>query len=134
MDSDLVAIKNVLKQYASSCSEGDFELWMSLWADDGVQMPPDAGTKIGKSQIREAMSAPFEGMDLNLVIHEIEDARIHGDLGLTRCRYSLMGKPKNGGDTIEIMPEGKALTLFGKQSDNSWKIVYDCFNSSIGQP
>ena len=131
MDSEITAIKDVLNQFASSCSEGDFEHWISLWTDDGVQMPPDAETRVGKSQIREAMSPPFEAMDLELVLHEIEDAQVHGDSGLTRCRYTLKGTPKDGGDPVEIMPNGKALTLYRRQSDGSWKIVYDCFNSSI---
>ena len=93
-------------------------------------MPPSSTTKVGKSEIREAMSPPFEAMDLEMVLHEIEDGRIRGDSGLTRCRYSLKGTPKNGGESVEIMPDGKALTLYNRQPDGSWKIVYDCFNSS----
>ena len=131
MDSDVTAIKEVLNQYAATICEGNFESWMSLWVDNGVQMPPDAGKNVGIAQIREANSAPFEAMDLDMVIHEIEDASIHGDLGLTRCRYTLKGTPKDGGETIDIMADGKALTLYGRQPDGSWKIVYDCFNSNI---
>lgn len=69
---------------------------------------------------------------MELVIIKIEEARIYGDLGLTRCRYSLKGVPKGGSETIEIMTDGKALTLYSRQPDGSWKIVYDCFNSNIG--
>jgi len=30
---------------------------------------------------------------------------------------------------------GKALTLYQRQSDGSWKIIYDCYNSSVpGNP
>ena len=130
MDSEVSAIKEVLNQFAASLCAGNFEQWMSLWSEDGVQMPPGSTTKVGKSEIREAMSPPFETMDLEMVIHEIEDARIIADSGLTRCRYTLTGTPKEGGDVVEIMPDGKALTLYSKQSDGSWKIVYDCFNSS----
>ena len=131
MDSDVSAIKEVLNQYASSCCAGDFEQWMSLWTEDGVQMPPDSATKVGKSEIREAMRPAFDAMDLQLVIHEIEDARVDGDSGLTRCRYTLTGTPKEGGETVAIMPDGKALTLYNKQANGYWKIVYDCFNSSV---
>ncbi|PCI74313.1 MAG: hypothetical protein COB20_15295 [SAR86 cluster bacterium] len=130
MDSEISAIKEVLNQFAASICAGNFEQWMSFWSEDGVQMPPGSTTKVGKSEIREAMSPPFEAMNLQMVIHEIEDARISGDSGLTRCRYSLKGTPKNGGESVEIMPDGKALTLYNRQPDGSWKIVYDCFNSS----
>ena len=110
MNSDVSAIKEVLNQYASSCSNGDFDLWMSLWADDGIQMPPGAPTRKGKAQIRESMSPPFEAMDLKLVLHEIEEATIHGDIGLTRCRYSLRGTPKEGGDSVDITPHERPDT------------------------
>jgi ketosteroid isomerase-like protein len=39
--------------------------------------------------------------------------------------------PKEGGDRIEAMPDGKALTLYERQSDGTWKIVCDCFNSNV---
>ena len=70
-------------------------------------------------------------MNLDIAIVSIEDAKVHGDLGLTRCTYTLKATPKAGGETINAMPDGKALTLYGRQSDGSWKIVYDCFNSNV---
>jgi len=39
--------------------------------------------------------------------------------------------PKAGGETIHAMPDAKALTLYERQPDGSWKIVYDCFNSNL---
>ena len=127
---DTTVIKEVLGQYEASCNSGDFGLWISLWADDGVQMPPDTPTRIGKEQIREGMEPVFDQMNLEIAIHSIEDAKVYGDFGLTRCTYTLKLTPKAGGETIDAMPDGKALTLYERQSDGSWKIVYDCFNSS----
>ena len=118
-ESDVYAIKGVLVQYAEAVRAGDFERWLSLWADDGVQMPPDAPTRVGKDAIRDGMKPAFDGMDLSITIHDIEDAQTWGDRGLTRCRYSLALTPKSGGDTINAMPDGKALTLYERQSDGS---------------
>lgn len=131
MDSDQRALNEVLNQFAASICGGDFEHWMSLWAEEGVQMAPNAPTLVGKTKVKESMNSMFETLDLELVIHEIEDTKVFGEIGLTRCRYSLKGTPKDGGETIEFMPDGKALTLYRKKSDGSWKIIYDCFNSSI---
>lgn len=130
MEADITAIKEMLKQYAVITNAGDWDRWISLWADDGVQMPPDDPARVGKEQIRAGMKPLFDQLNLDIVIHSIEDAKIYGDLGLTRCIYSLKATPKAGGETIDVMPEGKALTLYGRQPDGSWKIVYDCFNSS----
>ena len=131
MDADIAAIKEVLNQYAAGCTTGDFDLWISLWADKGIQMPPDAPANVGKEEILREMKPEFDELDMNLELLSVEDARIFGDLGLTRCVYRLEVAPKAGGETIAAMPEGKALTLYEKQSDGTWKIVYDCFNSSI---
>jgi len=127
---DITAIKEMLSQYAVGCNTGDFDLWISLWADDGVQMPPDTPVRIGKEQIREGMKPAFDQMNLEIAITSIDEAKVYGGLGLTRCTYTLKMTPKEGGDTITAMPDGKALTLYEKQSDGSWKVTYDCFNSN----
>ena len=130
MEADITAIKEMLNRYAIITNAGDWDRWISLWADDGVQMPSDDPARIGKEQIRAGMKPLFDQLNLDIVIQSIEDARIYGDLGFTRCIYTLKATPKAGGETIDVMPEGKALTLYERQPDGSWKIVYDCFNSS----
>ena len=130
-EADITAIKEVLNQYAVAANAGDFDLWISLWADDAVRMAPDTPAQIGKEQIREAMKPAFDQMTVDLVITSIEDARVYGDLGLTRCKCTLDMTPRSGGETIHAMPDAKALTLYERQPDGSWKIVYDCFNSNL---
>ncbi|TET25720.1 MAG: SgcJ/EcaC family oxidoreductase [Candidatus Aminicenantes bacterium] len=131
VEADISAIKEMLNQYAVALNTGDFDLWISLWADDGVQMPPDAPAVIGKEQIRDAMKPAFDQMTVDIAITSIEDVKVYGDLGLTHCKYTLDMTPKAGGETIHAMRDGKALTLLERQSDGSWKIVYDCFNSNV---
>ena len=131
METDIAAIRGILDQFAVCASNGDFDLWMSLWTDHGIQMPPDAPALIGKEQIREGMKPAFDQMNLELTILSIEDAKIYSDLGLTRCIYTLKMTPKAGGETLNAMAPGKALTLYERQSDGDWKIAYDCFNSSV---
>jgi uncharacterized protein (TIGR02246 family) len=131
VEVDIAVFKEMLNQYAVAANTGDFDLWISLWADDGVQMPPDTPARIGKEQIQEAMNPAFEQMTLDITITSIEDAKVYGDLGVTRCNYTLDMTPKAGGEIIHAMRDGKALTLYERQSDGSWKIIYDCFNSNV---
>jgi len=131
VEADITAIKELGNQYAVACNTGDFDLWISLWADDGVQMPPGTPARIGKEQIREGMKPLFDQMNLDITIHSIEDAKVYGDFGLSRCTYTLKMTPKAGGEMINAMPDGKDLSLFERQSDGSWKLVYDCFNSNV---
>ena len=128
--NDIAAVKNKLLDYAKGCKTGDFEFWMSLWADDGVQMPPDTPTRVGIEQIREGMKPVFDQFNFEFDL-DIVEAKVYGDLGLTRCTYNLDLIPKAGGEKIPAMPDGKALTLYERQSDGSWKIIYDCFNSNV---
>jgi uncharacterized protein (TIGR02246 family) len=128
---DITAIKELLNQYVTSTNTGDFDLWMSLWADDGIQMPPNTPSRKGKEQIREGSKSTFDNMKMDIAIKSLEELEVHGDLGFTRCEYSIRLTPKAGGETIDAMPDGKVLTILRKQSDGSWKIAYDCFNSNV---
>jgi uncharacterized protein (TIGR02246 family) len=132
MEADITAIKEVLNQYGGAINAGNFDLWMSLWADTGVQMPPGSPARVGKEQIREGMGPLFDGMNLDITIDSLEETKVYGDLGLTRCTNTLKATPKAGGEEIVVEPDGKALTLYERQPDGSWKIAYDCFNSNVG--
>ena len=130
MGTDQEAISDVLRQYGAMVNSGDFESWISLWVSNGRQMPPDAPARVGVAAIREGMQPVFDHMKLEFDLVSIEEATVFGDLGLTRCNYSLSATPKEGGDTVEVMPDGKALTVYERQAGGSWKIIYDCFNSN----
>ena len=131
VEADITAINEIWTQYAATLTAGDLDLWISLWTDDGIRMAPDAPAVIGKEQIREAMKPVFDQMTLDVTITSIEDAKVYGDLGLTRCNATLDMTPKAGGETIHAMGDGKALTLYERQPDGSWKIAIDCFNSNV---
>lgn len=129
--ADLAAMRETLKGYEVTCNAGDFDGWMSLWAENGVQMPNDAPTRVGRERIREGMKPVFDAMDLSITIHDVQEVHVWGTHGMTRCTYSLALTPKVGGETIQAMPDGKALTLYEKRPDGAWKIACDCFNSNI---
>ena len=131
MQPDTDAIRDVLKKYAALCNNGDFESWISLWEAQGCQMPPGVPSRIGVDAIRKAMQPAFENMNLTLDLVAIDEVSVFDGVGLTRCTYSLRATPKEGGDSVGLMPDGKALTLYRRQSDGSWKISYDCFNSNL---
>jgi len=130
MESDIAAIKDVLNQYVKGVNSGDFDFYMSCWADHGVQMPPDALARVGKEQIRAHMKSVFDEMNMEVTTLSFEDVKVYGDLGYTRCNYRLVVTPKSSEEVDYAPPDGKTLTLYERQSDGSWKIVYDCYNSS----
>jgi uncharacterized protein (TIGR02246 family) len=126
--ADLAAIKDVMKQFAVAIDAGDLDGWLSLWANDGIQMPPEAPARKGKEQIRAGMKPAFDQYNLKMVINN-EELGASGDLGLARGTYIEYLTPKTGGETEKY--DGKYLTLLERQADGSWKVVRDCFNSNV---
>jgi len=122
---DITAIKEIFNQYTFACNTGDLDLWISLWTDNGIQMPPDTPARIGKEQIREKMKPLFDQFIIRIPI-TIREVRVAGDLAFSRGTYTLSTTPKAGGETIKL--SGKYLTILEKQVDGSWKIARDCFN------
>jgi ketosteroid isomerase-like protein len=131
VEADITKIKDGLKQYADAVNSGDFEIWISLWDNDGVQMPPNAPPIEGKEKIMEGNKSDFEKMNLEINHINIEEIQTSGELGFSRCSYTLAVSPKTGGEKIIVEPDGKDLAVWKRQSDGSWKILYDCFNSNV---
>jgi ketosteroid isomerase-like protein len=131
VEADIFKIKEGLKQYVETVNSGDFEGWISLWDNDGVQMPPNAPPIEGKEKIMEENKSGFEQMNMELTHMNVEEIQTSGDFGFSRCSYTLAVSPKTGGEKIMVEPDGKDLAVWKRQSDGSWKILYDCFNSNV---
>ena len=61
MVSDVARVYELWNEYTDACHAGDFERWMSLWINDGLQMPPDVPRRIGKEAIREGKRGVEKG-------------------------------------------------------------------------
>jgi uncharacterized protein (TIGR02246 family) len=125
-NTDVALIYELWESYAAEWSPGgDFERWMDLWADDGIQLPPDAPCNMGKGQIRAGNQPGYEGSEWKMKVYP-DDVQLFGDHAYTHGTYEFAFEPKGGGKTTEGM--GKFLTILQKQDDGSWKIAIDCFN------
>lgn len=128
VEADIAAINEIWNQYPLAINSADFDLWISLWEDDGVQMPPDAPAVFGKEQILVVNESKFEPFNVNMAIKN-DEVQINGDLAFSRGTYTAALTPKKGGETINLI--GKYLTILKKQTDGSWRIHCDCFNSNV---
>ena len=126
-EADISAINNNIDQYASSMNAGDLNLWISLWADDAIQMAPDAPAVIGKEQMRAKYESIFPLFIFKTTITN-EEVKIGGDLACSHGNYTVSMTPKAGGETIVI--DGKYLSIEERQADGSWKIIRSCFNDN----
>jgi len=127
VEADIAAINNNIEQYISSMNAGDLDRWISLWADDAIQLAPDAPAVIGKEQIRAKYESIFPLFIFNMSITN-EDVKISGDLACSYGNYTVSMTPEARGETIKI--DGKYLSIEERQADGSWKIIRSCFNDN----
>ena len=130
MSKEELEIKERIHDYQRAISNGDFEGWLSLWAEDGVQMPPNTSVKVGIGHIRGANKDIFT-FNLNMDVLGFPAVKVFNDIGISVCEYRIKGETKDGKEKVTVMENGKALTIFKKQIDGSWKIIFDCFNSNL---
>ena len=124
-DSDGSVGRDLLGSYAAAVTEGDFERWISLWVDHGIQMAPDFPQRVGKEEIHASMKPFFEMFEHEMTV-DCEEVRLAGDWGLARGTYTHTLHPRDGGGKTERT--GKFLTILERQGDGDWKIARDCFN------
>jgi len=123
--SDIVRINDLWKTYAAAVNNEDLENWISLWTENGIQMPPAAPRRIGKEQIRTEMQTLFDLFDEQMTLY-LEEVRVEGNMAYSHGTCDFVMTPKNGGGLIQ--GSGKFLTVLHRQIDGSWKIAVDCFS------
>jgi uncharacterized protein (TIGR02246 family) len=123
--SDIAEIKKLEGLYDSSINNGNLDLWISLWTDDGISMPPNTPAVIGKKQIKAGIQSEFE-LYYTKIACSIEEIRVARDWAFVRGTYKQSITPKVGSKTIKM--NGKYISVYERQVDGSWKLARDCFN------
>ncbi len=81
LEAERVAILEIWPQYSSALNSGDIDSWMSLWAEDGVQMPPDEPALSGRDQIRARNKAVWDQFSFDM-IHQQRGSKCCWRLGI----------------------------------------------------
>jgi len=99
------------------------------YADDADWLPPNAPLVHGKAAIRAGWAKLIgnPGFAIDWQINKLEVAR-SGDLAYTTYTYQMTVDRANG---KPITDQGKDMAVWKKQSDSSWKMVADTFNSDL---
>ena len=124
-ETDADAICAVLADFGALANAGDAAGIAELYAEDAIQMPPDAASRVGRGAILASMEETFGANTLQLtsIADEIEVA---GDLAFVRITWDEGITPKAAGDT-ELM-HGNWLVIFKRQADGSWKMWRDMWS------
>ena len=118
IQEEVEAIGKLIKEASRTWNEGDFEGYMALIDDDAMFLPPNAPTFGGLETIRSKYSASFEQLTFDVTI-STEEIHVCGDLAFSRTTWVGSMNPKDGGEPIVF--NNKAISIYKRQSDGSWK-------------
>jgi ketosteroid isomerase-like protein len=111
------------EQFAAATATRGLEGWMSAFDSAAIQMEPDVPFTPGIAAVREGMTPAFADTSWRLIWQPtMAFASTDGTLGYTlgtwvSTRYNAAGKGQ--------VTTGKYVTIWRKQADGSWKVVFD---------
>lgn len=114
-----------LKVYAAR----DVDRSVAFFDADGSILAPNAPIATGKSAIAKSLSDDFAAGIASWHADAVGVAK-SGDLAYTSGRYEFF-KDSSSKSPID---NGKYLTLWRRQKDGSWKVLFDAFNTDRPEP
>jgi uncharacterized protein (TIGR02246 family) len=130
-EAELKAIDRVREAHVAALNAGDAAGWVEQFADDGVQMPPNAPANTGKAMI-EAWSRPFLGHFRVRFALEVAEVRVAGEWAFERGGYTIELLPKEGGPAMQ--DAGKYITIYQRKPGHPWRMARDIWNSNAPPP
>jgi len=121
------AIEDMEAQYASAITSGDLEAILALYSDKGAHLVPNQPASIGKSAIRTLWEERF-AQSVYESTQTVEEVRVSGDLAVSRTNIKGTTTPKDGSEPNAF--NLKALIIYERQSDGSWKRAWSIYNSN----
>lgn len=130
-ESERAALMQTSRDWARTVPAGDLEATLAYWSDDAIVMPPGQPSIVGKAAIRAFLqqTAAIPGFSITW---EPEQATVasSGDLGYMIERNRVTMLDASG---VEREQFGKAVTVWRKDPNGSWKCVIDTWNENHGE-
>lgn len=95
--------------------------------DEASMLVPNAPIASGKTAVSKAMANDMASNDLTWHANKAGIARSQ-DLGYTSGVYAMKYKDASGNIKVD---NGKFLTIWKREADGTWKMLYDMFNSDL---
>ena len=123
-------------EWSQAAQGRDVDRVVWFWADDAIVFPPGGPPVVGRPSIREFVVKSFRipGFRISWNTTNVAVSR-SGDLayatGTNRVTF-------DGPDGRPVTVDGKAVTVWRREKDGTWKCVIDIWNdvspSSVGAP
>ena len=122
---DETAIRALRDAFLESQRTGDVERIAAFYADDAIFMQPGAPSMMRIDAIRSGIAGFFGEYEWNAQ-EPIEELQVLGDRAFTRTSFSATRTDKKTGMAVKLL--GKAVHIYRRQPDGTWKITIDIFN------
>jgi ketosteroid isomerase-like protein len=107
---------------------GDIEALMSFVTDDIVSMSPNDTTIYGKAEYRAWWEEYFQYFRLVAFSEPERNVIVNGDFATELADYMIAVAPVGGG--TRLRDDGRTLTIWKRQPDDSWKMWQTIWNST----
>ena len=124
-DADANSVRAADAAWLKVYSAKDLQKSVAFFDDQGSMLSPNDPIATGKAAISKLIASDFSFGDLTWQVDKAGVAK-SGELGYTSGRYKFSFKDPSGKPATD---NGKYLTLWKKQADGSWKVLYDMFNT-----
>ena len=130
--ADEATLRKTDSTWAKAAEAKQLETHIGYFQDDAVVQAPNEKKVVGKDAIRKMISEMYSlpAVAMSWQPEKVEVAA-SGDLGYTTGSYQLTMKDEKG---IPNTDNGKYLEVWKKQTDGSWKVTTEMFNSDLPVP
>ena len=130
-EADEAAIEEMLNKEIAFINDGDIEGIRTILAEDTVWMPPNHPAISGSEAVASWLQDFLSQFKIDLA-GSAEEVRISGDWALQRYSMTTTMTPTAGGESIH--DNGKGIHIYHRQSDGSWKLAHDIWNTNNPPP
>ncbi|MFL5556391.1 MAG: YybH family protein [Gemmatimonadaceae bacterium] len=129
--ADSSAIVALLNRMQGAARAGNWDAWGAEYTADPVRMPPNAPTMVGKAAADAFNNAAPKFSTFDVKVTSVVG---NGDLAVATGTFiarAPAGKDSAGKATPAFNEDGKFMQSLRKQSDGSWKVERDIWNSNL---
>ncbi len=125
-DDDKPGIERALAAYNAALNGGETAKVMSLYADDGVFMPPYSPSAVGKAAVKAAYDAVFGELTFHVGFDIAEIEQLAPTWAFVRTNSSGTTDHRSTGKTTS--EANQELFVMQKGADGDWRIARYSFS------
>ena len=130
--ADSTAIRRTLSDYETALNASNVDSVMPLYTEDGVFMPPQSASAVGKTAVRAAYEAVFRAITLHVRFDVVEIVQMAPEWAFVRTNSS--GTVTVHATDARSAEANQELFILRKGVDGRWRISRYSFSPTLPAP